>query len=118
MVQRYVSNQGKSWKFNFPCANWYGGFFEILVKLTKRFLRKTLGKAFLSYEGLDTVFIETEVVLNSRPLMFIGSDIEEPPLTLSCLIMGCRLLETPGGSSEVDNSDTKLLTKRLKYLNT
>ena len=89
-----------------------------MVKLTKRCLRKTLGNALLSYEELETVLIETEGVLNSRPLTFVGSDIEEPPLTPSCLIMGRRLLEAPDVSSEVKNSDARLLTKRLKYLNT
>ena len=118
MIQRYVSNRGISWKFNLPCASWYGGFFEILVKLTKCCLRKTLGNALLSYEELETVLIETEGFLNSRPLTFVGSYIEEPPLTPSCLIMGRRLLETPRVSSEVENSDTKLLAKRLKHLNT
>ena len=118
MVQRYVSNRGISWTFNLPCPSWYGGFFEIFVKLTKRCLRKTLGNALLSYEELETMLIETKGVLNSRHLKFVVSTIEEPPLTPSCLIMGRRLLETPGVFSEVENSDTKLLTKRLKYLNT
>ena len=64
------------------------------------------------------MLIETEGILKSRPLTFIGSDIDEPPFTPSCLIMGRRLLETPGISSEVKNSDTKLIVKHLKYLNT
>ena len=79
---------------------------------------KTLGNALLNYEELETVLIETEGVLNSRPLMFVGSDSEEPPLTPSCLIMGRRLLETAADSSEVENSDNRQLPTILKYLNT
>ena len=118
MVQRYILSRGITWKFNLPCASWYGGFFEILVKLTKRCLRKTLGNALLTFEELETVLIETEGVLNSRPLTFVGSDIGVPPLTPSCLVIGRRLLDTPSISQDVVISDTKHLTKRLKYLNT
>ena len=118
MVQRYILSRDITWKFNLPCASWYGGFFEILVKLTKRCLRKTLGNALLAFEELETVLIETEGVLNSRPLTFVSSDIGEAPLTPSCLVIGRRLLDKPSISQDVELSDTKHLTKRLKYLNT
>ena len=117
MVQRFASSNGITWKFNLPYASWYGGFFEILVKLTKRCLRKTLGNALLTYEELETVLTETEGVLNSRPLTFVGSDIGEPPLTPSCLVTGHRLLDKPYPSQNGVQPDTLNLTKRLKYLN-
>ena len=56
-VQKYVNSKNINWKFNVPTASWWGGVFEVLVKLTKKCLRKTLGNAHL--EELETVLVET-----------------------------------------------------------
>ena len=92
-VQKYVNSKNINWKFNVPTASWWGGVFEVLVKLTKKCLRKTLGNAHLTYEELETVLVETEGILNSRPLTFVYDEITEPPLTPSCLVIGRRLLD-------------------------
>ena len=52
-----------------------GGFYERLVGLVKRSLRKTLGKVCLTNEQLLTVLKEAEAVINSRPLTYVGDDI-------------------------------------------
>ena len=78
-VQNYLHSKGIVWRFNIPKASWWGGLFEIMVKLTKRCLRKTLKSASLRYEELETVLIETEGILNSRPLTFVYEEITEPP---------------------------------------
>ena len=52
-----------------------GGFYERLIRLLKRSLRKTIGRLCLSNEQLLTILKETEAVLNSRPLVYIGDDI-------------------------------------------
>ena len=67
-VQKFAATKNISWKFNVPTASCWGGFFEICVKLVKRPLRKVLGNAKLTYEQLETVLVEIEGVLNSRPL--------------------------------------------------
>ncbi len=55
-------------------APWWGGVLERMIKSTKRCLRKLIGKANLTYDGLLTAFAEVEVVVNSRPLSYISSD--------------------------------------------
>ena len=70
-------------------------FFERLIKGTKRFLKKTLGKACLTYEELLTVLTDVECVLNSSPLTNLYPDDLEKPLTPSHLISGRRLLSLP-----------------------
>ena len=117
-VRTFVNSLGIVWSFNIPTASWWGGFFESMVKLTKRCLRKTLGNAHLTYEELETVLLETEGVLNSRPLTFVYNDITEPPVTPSCLVSGRRLLDRPSLSENIENSDYENLTKRAKYLKT
>ena len=42
-VQKLVLNKNINWNFNVPTASWWGGFFEICVKLVKRCLKKVLG---------------------------------------------------------------------------
>ena len=117
-VCTFVNSLGIVWSFNIPTASWWGGFFESMVKLTKRCLRKTLGNAHLTYEELETVLLETEGVLNSRPLTFLYNDITEPPITPSCLVSGRRLLDRPSFTQRIDDSNYESLTKRAKYLKT
>ena len=119
-VQTYTQNLNIVWKFNVPTASWWGGFWEVCVKLTKRCLKKTLGNAKLSYEELETVLIETEGILNSRPLTYIHEEITESPLTPSCLVIGRRILDKQDVLSSFDPvvSDRTSLTKRAIYLET
>ena len=64
-----------------------------MVKLTKRCVRKTLENASLHFKDLEMALIETEGILNSRPLTFVYENSTEPPIMPSCLVNGCRLLE-------------------------
>lgn len=52
-----------------------GGFYERLIGIVKRCLRKTIGKLCLTNEQLRTLLAETEAVVNSRPLVYVGDDI-------------------------------------------
>ena len=69
-------------------APWLGGIFERLVKSTKRCLRKMVGQAKLSLDELQTVIVEIESIVNSRPLSYLASSDMEEPLTLSHLLIG------------------------------
>ena len=90
-----------------PRASWWGGFFEISVKLTKKCLRKVLGNARLTCEELETLLIEIEGVLNSRPLTYVYDELDEQPLTLSSLFIGRRLLDPV----ELRDIDVLILSK-------
>ena len=81
------------WQDKVPTASWWGGFFEICVELVKKCLKKVLGNAKLSYEEPKSVLIQTEGVLNSRPLTYVYDELSEVPLTPSHLVIGRRLLE-------------------------
>ncbi|KAF8778929.1 hypothetical protein HNY73_015603 [Argiope bruennichi] len=62
---------------------------EVSVKLA---LRKTLGKTTLSREKLETLIIEIEGALSSRPLTYVFSDFQGPvSLTPAHLLMGRRV---------------------------
>ena len=113
-VRRFVSLKGIHWIYNVPTASWWGGMFEICVKLTKRCLRKTLGSAKLKYEELETVIIETEGILNSRPLTYVHNELTETPLTPAHLVCGRRLLDLYECDSEIPGE--KSLPNRAKYV--
>ena len=117
-LKRYLLARNIQWKFNVPRASWWGGFWEIMVKSVKRCLKKVLGNARLTFEEMDTILIEVEGVLNSRPLTYIHSELEEEPLTPSSLVCGKRLLSTPSESKVAAKSTLSDLTKRESYLKT
>lgn len=75
-VQSYVSRSGIKWTFIVEMAPWMGGFYERLVGLVKRALRKTLHKTLLTQIHLQTVLKEVEATVNARPLVYVGDDLE------------------------------------------
>lgn len=93
--------------------------------MTKRCLKKTIGKASLNFIELYTVLTEVEAVLNSRPLTYPYVEInDDPPLTPSHFLCGHRLLMLPdsdGRSREIDpeysttETIARDLSKRAKY---
>jgi len=52
-----------------------GVFYERLVGLVKRSLRKTIGRNLLTEIHMQTLVKEVESCVNSRPLVYVGDDI-------------------------------------------
>ncbi|VDP10658.1 unnamed protein product [Heligmosomoides polygyrus] len=67
-VSNYVSSRKIIWKFITPLSPWKGGFYERMVALFKSAFKKTVGRSLLQLEVLQTVIVEIESVINSRPL--------------------------------------------------
>ena len=97
------------WMFIPDRSPWWGGFYERLVRSIKNPLRKTLGRSLASFRELETVLVEVEGVLNSRPLTLV-SDLrdDEEPLTPNHFIRPSSL--TPQDSQN-SKSDAPLLAK-------
>ena len=74
-VQNYASDVDIKWNFTVELAPWVSGFYEILVGLAKRALRKTLGRKLLTLIQMQTLLKEIEAILNSSPLVYVGEDI-------------------------------------------
>ena len=75
-VHHYVSKEGITWRFLPEFCPWMGGFYERLVGLVKRTLRKSIGKICLNSSQLETIVTEIEAILNTRPLVYVGAEIE------------------------------------------
>lgn len=56
------------WKFNPPKAPHQGGLWEAGVKCVKYHLHRVLKEAYLNYEEMNTLLVQIEAILNSRPL--------------------------------------------------
>ena len=67
-VQDSSANVGVEWSFNLEKAPWWGGMFERMIRSVKRCLRKTIGRARITYDELLTAIAEGEMILNSRPI--------------------------------------------------
>ena len=121
-IEEFFAGVRVKWNFNLEKAPWWGGFFERLVKSTKRCLKKIIGTTRLSYEELQTVLVEVEAILNSRPLTYVTSEDLEEPLTPSHLLTGRRLISLPDPQDSEDDPDyhashtPEVLTRRMKHL--
>ena len=92
ILQRELGRHNVTWRFIPKRAPWYGGFWERMVGLTKQAIKKTLGRAFVTLQQLETIVIEIEAMLNDRPLTYVSTDLSDPePLTPSHLLFGKRI---------------------------
>ncbi|GBO42632.1 hypothetical protein AVEN_158645-1 [Araneus ventricosus] len=66
-VQQFYAINGIKWKFIVSRAACWGGWWQRSIGLTKQCLKKSLGRALLDEEGLQTALIGIEAALNSRP---------------------------------------------------
>ena len=75
-----MANKGIKWKFNPPGASHFGGFYEALIKSSKRAINAVLGNADITDEELLTAITGAEGLLNSRPLTYQSSDPKDEPV--------------------------------------
>lgn len=107
-VIEYSSEKGIRWHFITPRAPHHGGLWEAAVKSAKRHLYRITKDSHLRYEELQTLLIQIEAILNSRPLTPMSSDPADlTPLTAGHFLIGGPLTAYPEPSLE------KLLSNRL-----
>ncbi|GFX28077.1 integrase catalytic domain-containing protein [Trichonephila clavipes] len=100
------------WKFNPQLPLGGGGWWERLVRVIKELLKRTLGKAILTYEELLTVLCDCEAVVNFRPLTYVSEDPNDLiPLTPSLFLNGKSSYDT----IDLDLSEFSKFQKRIKY---
>ena len=119
-VKAFLLQDRIEWRFNVPRASWWGGFFEMCVKLVKKSLKKILKNAYLTFKEFLTILTEIEAVLNSRHLTYSYDELGEP-LTPSTLILGKRLLTEPDKvdfKDKLEEENSESLNKRACYLST
>ena len=85
-------------------APWWGGMWEVMVGVTKRTLKKVLGRSLLELRELETLLKEVQAVVNDRPLTYVSADpLDLAPICPSQLVLGHRVTELPHASISADD---------------
>ncbi|XP_064082979.1 uncharacterized protein LOC135198993 [Macrobrachium nipponense] len=88
-VQRMYSHLAPKWNFIASRAPWWGGWWERLIRSVKLALRKTLNLNYVSKSELETILVEIESIINSRPLTYASDEPDSIHyLTPSHFILG------------------------------
>ena len=90
-----------------------------MVASAKQYLKKTLCNARLLFDELSTLLTEVESALNSRPLTYEYSEVDEEVPMPSHLIYGRRIKTLPDEIVEPDDAlNHESSSARFKYLST
>ena len=84
----YNSQHQIKWHFIVASSPWMGGFYERLVGVVKRALRKSIGRNLLTFNQWSTLLTEAEAVVNSRPLTYVDDD-QVVTLTPASFVNSC-----------------------------
>ncbi|XP_065197781.1 uncharacterized protein LOC135829305 [Sycon ciliatum] len=71
----YAASHGIEWICIVQLSPWMGGFYERLIGIVKKALRKSIGRLVLGTTELSTILVEVEAVVNSRPLVYVSDEI-------------------------------------------
>ena len=100
------------WRLNPPSAVWWGGWWERIVRILKDLLKRSLKRAALSYEEMNTILCDCESVVNSRPITYASDDKEELlAITPDMFLKEIRQEGTP----DLDHLAKTSLNRRMKY---
>lgn len=93
-----------------------GGFWERLIQSVKRSLKKVLGQTTLNFDQPNTLLVEVERVINSRPLTYVEDDTSGTSYVLSPshLIYGRKITSASNGSHFEVISTNDTLTRRAR----
>lgn len=118
-ITSYAADNEISFKFSPAYSPHFNGVAEGSVKSIKKHLNHIFSMAHLDYEEMNTVLVQIEAILNSRPLTPISSDPSDLiPLTPAHFLIGRTLTMPP--APQVDQAPLHTLTRyrRLQSLKT
>ena len=113
-IYNYCSSNSIKWNFITEFAPWEGGFYERLVGMVESCIRKSIGRVLLTKDQLNTFLIETEAVLNSRPLVYVDEDISSNNIITPAHFI--NLLPKTGTPSVNIDDDYKICKQSTKTL--
>lgn len=101
-IFNFCANQNIIWRYITALRPWSGGFYERLIALVKRSLRKTIGSTPLEEFQFLTLTAEIESMLNSRPLVYVDCDINSSIILTPGHFLN---LQTFSSLPDIDTSD-------------
>ncbi|KAI2647089.1 Gag-Pro-Pol polyprotein [Labeo rohita] len=95
-LQEQLANYQITFRMNPPAAPHFGGAWEREIRSVKSALRVVVGSQSVPEDVLQTILIEVEGILNSKPLGYVSSDVADvDPVTPNMLLMGRRDASLP-----------------------
>jgi hypothetical protein len=89
VLAEHAVNMEITWHFNPPASPHFGGVYERLIQSVKKCLMILLNTRFPQEDTLRSALIETEFIVNSRPLTHVPVDsYEDEPLTPNHFLIG------------------------------
>ena len=113
-VRVFAKQRLIKWRHILERSPHWRGFYERMNQMIKNDLRKSLKRARLTYEELETVVTEIEAIINSRPLSYVCNEDLIEPLTPSHLMYGRRLMSPINHDDQIAENITP--ARRTKYI--
>lgn len=115
MVNKFCQDEDIQWRFIPPRSPHFGGLWEASIKKAKHLLVKMMRQESLNFEDFNTIIIQIESILNSRPLTPLSSDPNDmQALTPAHFLIGRHMSSIP----EPDLTDIKATRlSRWQHLN-
>lgn len=96
LIYNFTATHEIKFEFNPPGAPHFGGLWESNVKAVKTHLKRVTGNTTLTFEELNTLLVQIEGLLNSRPIAPISDDIDDiNVLTPGHFLIGDAILSIP-----------------------
>ena len=76
-INENLMSKGIEWKWSPPNSPHFGGVWERIVRSAKRHLKFVLDQEDLNIDVFETALSQVSAILNSRPLTYASSDINE-----------------------------------------
>ena len=112
---KLFSPDGPEWRFIAPSSPWWGGWWDRLIGSVKSALKRTVRQRSLTRVELESTLHEVEACVNSRPLSFVGDELDSgSPLTPSHFLIGRPVVCKPivGSVGSVGSISTEDLSLR------
>ena len=103
-LRNFLLDNRITWHMTPKRAPHFGGLWEAAVKAAKYHLKRIIGEQVLTFKEFNSVIIQVEACMNSRPLMhqYCHSPDGIEPLTAAHLLIGRALMAYP--ETEIDLS--------------
>ncbi|XP_062713281.1 uncharacterized protein LOC134290226 [Aedes albopictus] len=99
------ASSGIRWHFNPPRGSHFGGLWEAAIKSAQKHFVRVLGDRKLAFDDMETLLVQIEGCLNSRPLTKLSDDPSDlHALTPGHFLVGTSLQSVP----DVDYESTPM----------